>query len=130
MADEKPKARPTRLRITACNQVYVGKNARGDEFTIYEVEASKADGSPVEEKLRSFENLPLEVLDLNVTRYASQKYGLSYTLSRRTKPNRDQQIAELNDKIDALSARLRVLEEKGAVYDDPDLQPSFGDIPL
>lgn len=133
MADEKPKGRPTRLRIASCNQVYVGKNTRGDEYTIYEVEAYKADGTQVKEKLNSFENLPLEVLELTVTPYRSAKHGLSYTLSRRSRPNRDQQVTELRELIEALTVRVAALEgekKRLSLEDDPDLKPSFGDIPI
>lgn len=132
MADDKPKGRPTRLRVTSCTQVYQGKNSRGDEYTIYEIEAVKGDGEAVQEKLRSFENLPLEILDLTVVPYRSAKHGLSYTLSQRSKPNNSKRITELEDLVGQLVTRVEVLENKGkpAGWDDPDLQPTFGDIPI
>lgn len=120
--DDKPKGRPTRLRVTACTQVYTGKNNRGDDYTIYEVEATKGDGSPVTEKLNSFENLPLEVLDLTVVPYRSQKHGLSYTLSRRSKPNNSKRITELEETLAALATRVEALETAA------ELQPTFKDI--
>lgn len=127
--DDQPKGRPTRLRITSCMAVYTGTNQRGDQYTIHEVEAVKGDGSPVNEKLRSFENLPLEVLDLMVVPYRSQKHGLSYTLSRRSKPNTAARVKELEELVRDLLTRVEALEKKKG-WNDPDLQPTFGDIPL
>lgn len=122
MADEKPKGRPTRLRVTSCTQVYAGKNSRGDDYTIYEVEAVRGDGEAVTEKLRSFENLPLEVLDLTVVPYRSQKHGLSYTLSRRSKPNNSKRLDEMEELVASLVTRIEALETAA------ELQPTFKDI--
>lgn len=130
MAEDQPKGRSTRLRITSCTQVYVAKNSRGDEYSIYEIEAVKGDGTPVKEKLRSFDNLPLEVLDLTVVPYRSQKHGLSYTLSRRNRPNNTKRITELEELVADLVTRVAALEARKRGDDDPDLQPSFGDIPI
>lgn len=113
MAD-KPKGTTTKLRITACTSTYTGTNTRGDEYTIYEVTAVKGSGEIVTEKLRSFENLPLEVLDLTVTKYVSEKHGVSYTLARTSKPNSGQKIEDLTERVDDLLARVVALEEARA----------------
>lgn len=138
MAESKPSGRASRLRITSCTQVYHGQNARGDQYTIYEVEATRENGAPVRERLRSFENLPLELIEVMVVPYRSAKFGISYTLSRRNRPNSAERIAELTQRADGLDrvvaelkSRLDALE--GKPPPDPpgdDLAPTFGDIPV
>lgn len=111
-AETKPKGRAVRLRVTSCTHGYTGKNARGDDYTIYEVEACKVtgEGEPVTEKLRSFEDLPCEVLDLTVVPFHSEKHGTSYTLSRRNKPKSAELIAAQQKEIEGLKSRLEHIE--------------------
>src|ERR1700683_1321956 len=76
------KSRDMRLKILSCRQAYQGRNKRGDEFTIYEIEASKPDGTPINEKLRAFSTLPIgQEVDVTVTPYNSEQYGKSFTLA-------------------------------------------------
>lgn len=115
MADteNKPKGRPTRLIVTSCAEVYVGYNSHGDKYVIHEVEATRENGEPINEVLRSFENLPVgEVLDVNVTPYESTKHGKSFTITRRNKPSSSQQIKELKSVIETLTERVERLEAK------------------
>ena len=51
------KSRDMRLRIVACQQIYSGLNPKGHRYTIFDIEAAKADGSLIDEKLRAFEAL-------------------------------------------------------------------------
>lgn len=112
MAEEKPKSKPTRLLITSCVAVYTGKNRRGDEYTIYEVKACKESGETIEEKLTSFEDLPVELLDVTVTPYDSAEHGRSYTLARQGRVSTSRQIKELRGIIDGLVERVVELERR------------------
>lgn len=69
-----------RLNILKCTVVYTGTNAKGNEFHIHEVMATKPDGSPVELPLRSFDNLPLGEADYLVEQYVGKTGETSYTL--------------------------------------------------
>jgi hypothetical protein len=111
MADK--KSTPMRLRITSCSSVYSGINTRGDDYTIYEVQAAKETGEVVDQKLRSFEELPVgEVLDLTVTPFKSEKHGLSYTLARKNKPagGSSRKVEELTAFVGAIDERLKLVE--------------------
>jgi hypothetical protein len=102
-----------RLRITSCSSVYSGVNTRGDDYTIYEVQAAKETGEVVDQKLRSFEELPVgEILDLTVTPFKSEKHGLSYTLARKNKPGggSSRKIEELTAFVGAIDERLKLVE--------------------
>lgn len=110
--EEKPKSSPTRMTVTACNVAVTAKNARGDTYTIYELTAFKEDGSEINEKLRSFENLPLdELIEVTVTPYNSEKYGRSFTIAQRNRPNSAQLIRELKTTVLKLTERVEDLEE-------------------
>lgn len=106
----KPKGRAVRLRITSCAVGWTGKNKRGYDTTIYEVEACKENGEVVAEPLRSFEDLPLELLDLNVVVFDSEHFGRSFTLSRRNKPKTAELIAAQQVLIEELKTRLERVE--------------------
>ncbi len=113
MAD-KPKGTPMKLRITSCASVYQGINKRGDDYCIYELSAAKEDGTGVDQKLRSFEELPVgELLDLTVTPFHSEKHGTSFTLSRKNKPGgggSSRKVEELTQFVQAIDERLKRLE--------------------
>lgn len=132
MAD-KPKARPVKLTITTCSQVYSGKNSKGDDYTIYEVTANRENGEPIgDKKLRSFEDLPTgELLDLTVTPFNSDKYGLSYTLARKGgKVSSHQRINELQAVVTDLGERVRRLETAGARGTVPAASPPPAPAPV
>lgn len=105
-----PKAEK-RLRITGCSPVYHGTHDNGVEFTIYEVVAVGEDGRSIGAKLRSFEELPVgETLDVLVSKYESQKYGVSFTLSRKNKVGTRQLVEALTQRVEQLAARVAELE--------------------
>jgi len=108
---ERSKPQQTRLRITACASVYHGEHPNGHKYTIYEIEAAKPDGTPVEQRLRSFEELPVgEEIDLSVVKYQDESAGISYTLSRRGGSGNAAKIKKLEQVVQDLTARLEVVE--------------------
>jgi hypothetical protein len=103
----------TRLKIETCTVGYSGvtKNERKEPFTIYEITAHRMDGSKVQETLRSFEDLPLgEPVELTVTPFPSEKYGMSYTLALKNKVGNTQRLNELQAQVADLSERLQRVE--------------------
>lgn len=92
------------LKIVGCRHVYAGRNQRGDDYAIYEVEAAKLDGQLVREKLRAFTSLPIgQELEVTVVPFDSDQYGRSFTLypkgSRST--GATQQMNELRGEVTA-----------------------------
>lgn len=135
-----------RLKILACRQVYSGKNGRGDEYTIYEIDAANMQGSTINEKLRSFSALPIgQDIDVTVTLFNSEQHGKSFTLHPRDRA-RTSSTARLNElwevveaqkgMIAALSDRVTALEgaspangapkEKALQPNSDQLDSSFG----
>ena len=144
----KPKGRPTKLRITGCTSVYQGVNKRGDDYQIFEITATKETGELVNEKLRSFEELPVsgELIELMVTPFHSEKHGTSYTLSRKNKVSSSRKVEELQHFVSAIDERLKrveaalgsqlapqVTEPSGAQRDPSSgqtLDERFGEVPF
>lgn len=112
MADQ--KGQPVKLVITSCTVGYEGKNKREEDYTIYEVQATRDGVAITDKKLRSFEDLPVgpEPQDLMVVPFKSEKHGVSFTLSRRGKggSGKTQQINELQAQVKDLTGRLERVE--------------------
>jgi hypothetical protein len=89
-------------------EVHHGRNSRtGDDFTLYQIVATKPDGTLIEENLRSFEDLPRdEVLPVEVTPFVSDQYGMSYTLKLRAKSKQGQKLDELEERIARIESHL------------------------
>lgn len=105
---QRSKPQQTRLRITGCSATYHGKHPNGHEYTIYDIEADKEDGTPVQEELRAFEELPIgEPLDLNVVKYEDG----SFTLSRRGGSGNAAKIKSLEGLVGELVGRLQKVEQ-------------------
>lgn len=122
MTEEKQKGRDMRLRITDCKQIYQGHNKRGDNFTIFEIKATKPNGQPIDEKLRAFTSLPIgQEIDVNVQVYNSEQWGKSFTVypkGSRSESATGQlnelrdQVVELQDRNVALTRRVADLETR------------------
>lgn len=116
-----PKSRDMRLKITGCRHVYTGINKRQDQFSIYEIDAERADdGFAIREKLRSFQALPIgRVVEVTVTPFVSERHGRSFTLALKggrsasgTQQRNDlqEQVDVLRDSLGTLSRRVAELE--------------------
>lgn len=118
---------PTRtLNIVACKVVYTGTNAKGNEYHIHEVMATKPDGSPVELPLRSFDNLPLGTAEYLVEQYVGKNGEVSYTLKtpgRRgggggrpapQQPSLEPRVAALEQAVQNLTAQVLQLQAPGS----------------
>ena len=107
------KSREMRLRIVACQQIYSGLNPKGHRYTIFGIEAAKVDGSPIRERLRSFEALPIgETIEVVVTPFESEAHGRSFTLHRRGSNNATAHVNELKAQVEELSALVESLVER------------------
>lgn len=106
------QGRDMRLKITSCRQVYTGRNAKGDAYTIFEIGASR-NGQPINEKLRSFTPFPIDAeVDVTVTPFESERHGRSFTLHPKgqdSKPSTQQQLNELREFTSELQQRVAAL---------------------
>jgi hypothetical protein len=68
-----------RLTVLETKALKSGTGANGKPWTIYDVTAVGEDGAPIEEKLRSFDELHGTV-EVEIERVEHEKYGVSYTL--------------------------------------------------
>lgn len=137
------------LKILACRQVYSGKNQRGDQYTIYEIDAANAQGQHINEKLRSFEALPIgQTIDVTVKVFNSERHGKSYTLHQKGRTGGGntervnelaEMVQELTERVATLTGRVNALEGMVAGrsapadakpgYTDEELEQKFGQDP-
>lgn len=90
--------------VKETREISSGRSQNGREYTMWQLIATKPDGTPIEQNLRSFEDMPRgEVLEVAVTPFVSQQWGTSYTVARKDK-------SELHKKVEELTARIARLE--------------------
>lgn len=108
-----------KLQIVGCDVRYQGSNDKG-EYTIYEIAALDAEGNPVEQDLRSFDEFPLdgELREFEVTPYDHPKHGRSYTLKLPGGGGGSKSPgARLGPKVDALREQVEAQQEQiGALH--------------
>lgn len=117
-ADPEKRKDPTkRIKVLSCNIGYAGKNARGDDYTIYEITAENGNGETIKEPLRSFGPLPVgPVIEVTVRKFQSERYGDSYTLTPKGGAGGPHALVlnEMKDQIADLVARIVELEQRVA----------------
>jgi len=112
----KANGKETKLKITRCTAMYHGKNTKGDEYSIYDIDAEHVEGpkagQKVNEKLRSFTSMPVgAVIEVTVVPYESERHGKSYTLYPKESVRRGntEAINELREEVGRLGETIRIL---------------------
>jgi hypothetical protein len=73
----------TKIMVRETRVTHSGQTRTGGTFTLYQVIATKPSGEAIDMNLRSFEDLPKNVvLEVEAELYRSEQYGDSYTLKR------------------------------------------------
>jgi hypothetical protein len=113
-----------KLTITGCKDVYHGTNNKGNDYTIFEVQAVDEHGQPVQETLKSFEVLEIGlVADFEVERYDGGQHGVSYTLKRQ-REKLGPRVQRLEEQvIPILERRVEHLERTMGVQPTPPQPP-------
>ena len=108
-----PKSHDTQIIAREVKVIHNGRTSNGNEYTIWQVIATKPSGETIDLNLRSFEELPTgEVLDVEVTPFHHPQFGTSYTLKRKGghKSKTAHRIEELEKRVAVLEARLGITE--------------------
>lgn len=93
----------TRLIVKELVHIKTGKTNKQVEYTIWQVRATKPDGTPIPQNLRTFEELPRnEVIEVTVDTFDSEQYGRSYTLKQVGRKSTRDEISELRKRIEVL----------------------------
>jgi hypothetical protein len=102
-----------KLTIIETKPLKSGTSSTGKAWTIYDVTAVNEDGSPIEEKLRSFDQLQGTV-EVEIERKDDPKYGVSFTLKLpKGAPGAAEPAsagARLGPSVDELRRRVETLE--------------------
>lgn len=141
-----------RLQVVGCDVGYQGTNKNNEPYTIYDVAALDENGEPVDQPLRSFDELPLdgELREFEVTPYDG-KNGRTFTLKlagqarvtgspspgarlgpkvdalREQVESQAQQIGELNRRLSELEGRQA---PSGGLMSRTTTTPDEEDIPF
>lgn len=104
---EKRPPLPTRkLRVVSYDQI--GKTQKN--APIFKVRAVNEDGSPVEEELRAFQELPVgEVVEYGLKKYVHERWGDSWTLYP-PKEKLGTRVTKLEETVEELKQRITQLE--------------------
>lgn len=108
-----------------------GTGAKGP-WQLSEVTATKTDGTPIEEKLKTFDTLPAGEVDVTFERQDHEKYGTSYLLKLKgaqgggggqrqggaPDPTTAEAIRSLQQRVTAVEQRLDAMQKPmGTVAD-------------
>lgn len=112
-----PKSKDMRLKIIGCRHVYSGRNQRGDNYSIYEIDAERAqDGVRINQKLRAFTALPIgQTVDVTVTPFVSERHGKSFTLEPKNRTGGGggtQRVNELSEQVEELTRRVATMSKR------------------
>lgn len=101
---------PRSLIVTACSKVFTGTSKTNNkEFSIYEVMATQADGTPLDLPFRAFEDLTPNIgkaAEYDVTPYDRDGHDRTYTLKAKDRPKLTPRVEELERRVQALEQRL------------------------
>lgn len=110
----------TQVIVRELKEISTGTTQAGQAFTLYQVRATKPDGTEIPGNLRTFDSgLPIDqVINVNVERFTSEQYGVSFTLTM-VKPTQgeridklEQQMKELQSAVESLMAKIEDLKAK------------------
>lgn len=122
------KTRTTSIIVKQTTAIKSGRSRNGDAYTLYQVIATKPDGTPIEDaqgnplNLRTFDELPRdEVVKVAVTPFTSDQYGTSYTLKREGVSKLEKEVQSLRERVAQLERHLG-LQAPGAPPPPPSTQ--------
>lgn len=100
----------TQIIVRELKEISTGKTNAGADYTLYQVRATKPDGTEIKGNLRTFDSgLPIdEVLNVDVEKFTSEQYGESFTITMK-KPNQ-------GERIEKLEAQVKELQSQGETF--------------
>lgn len=102
-----------RIIVREQKEIHKGTGNNGRDYVIYQVIATNEGGVPIDLNLRSFQQLPKnQLIEVNVERFESDKFGVSYTLSTQKQGGEavGKRIGELERAVAELTKRVGQLE--------------------
>lgn len=104
MPDKKPSRR---LIVRELRKIHTGQTSTGARYTIWQVVATTPDGRAIDQTLRTFEELPRNVvIEVTVEKHTSVEYGVSYTLAQVEKVSAEERMKLLEDRVKRLEGHI------------------------
>lgn len=95
--------------VRETREISRGRSQSGREYAMWQLIATKPDGTPIEANLRSFEDMPRgEVLEVAVTPFVSEQWGTSYTVARKNKSQLHSDLESLERRVAAIEVKLGI----------------------
>jgi hypothetical protein len=101
----------TQIIVRELKEISTGQTNAGASYTLYQVRATKPDGTEIPGNLRTFDSgLPIdEVIDVEVEKFTSEQYGESFTISMK-KPNQGERIEKLESRVKEQGQEIETLK--------------------
>jgi hypothetical protein len=106
----------TSIIVKETRAIHQGRNgSTGEEYTLYQIVATRPNGQMIDLNLRSFEDLARdEVLPVEVTPFVSEQYGTSYTLKAKAKSKARQELEQLASRVERLERHLGLTSDSSS----------------
>jgi len=117
------------LDVLGCTEVKRGMSQKtGREYVIYKVHANSEDGTPIEQELQAFQEIPRGKGEYDIETRESP-YGTNYTVKAPSPLSRA--VTELTEKVDRIEARLDRLDTAAPVAPVREVAPvGDGEVPF
>lgn len=102
-----------RIVVKEQKEIHKGTGNGGRDYVIYQVIATTEQGVPIEQNLRSFQQLPKnQLIEVSIEKFESAKFGVSYTVSTQKSGGAavGKRIEALERQVADLTKRLAALE--------------------
>lgn len=97
----------TKIIVKETRVTSSGRTRKGSTYSLYQVIATKPSGEPINLNLRSFEDLPKDVvIEVDAELFRSEHNGNSYTLQRKGAPG-----GGSGPRLDSLEERVKRIED-------------------
>jgi hypothetical protein len=124
MSHDASKVSTRHIIVKETREIHSGRNKLGEAFTLNQVIATKVDGTPIEENLRTFDDLPLnEVVVVEVTPFVLEGSGItSYTLKKKAPSKTDKAMDDLKARVQRIEKHLGLAGNSSPLI-PPDVPP-------
>lgn len=108
-----PNKKKTQIIVRELKEISTGKTNSGADYTLYQVRATKPDGTEIPGNLRTFDSgLPIDQpINVNVEKFTSEQYGTSFTITM-VKPTQAERIEALEAGMKELQSAVETLRAK------------------
>lgn len=119
-----------KLTITGMTAITSGVGNYGP-WTLYGVEAVNEDGQPINETLKTFQELPLDqLIEVEIERKETPEYGVEFTIKKPKGARYGLRPSPGDDAYEDLKRRVYALEQHCGLVAPSYTSPAVTDVPV